>query len=216
MLSPLAPSKRYTRKILQPKRKVPDINLSERLIWVRYEDHWWPALLYNSYEELEHHIYDELDTIQKAQLTMAVMQQIEGKDNKMVARLLGRKRLELVEVDRGSYVEFYWLVSSILPKAAEKSNFGNNMKLYLDFHRALDEVEGIITEASKANFRFLSFAKTWEERALEELSSMDDCLSFLLGEGILDVEATIKKGGAAKEEEWAWQPWPYFLCACVA
>jgi hypothetical protein len=254
----------------QPKKRkaVPEINLSERLVWVRYEGHLWPAILYNSYEELEEHIYDEIDTIQKAQLTMAVMQQLQRKNKTTVARLLGRKRLEVVEVDQGSYIEFYWLVSSVLPKAVLKSSFHDNTELFLDFHRALDEVEGIIKEATKANLPSLADAKTWQERALNSITNNE--LSVLQGEKILEVEPTnkkeqentivpkgeavvevevtikkeqettiVSKGEAievvpkgqavdmvpecmdemvimlAKEEKWALQPWPYFLCTCA-
>jgi hypothetical protein len=107
----------------------------------------------------------------------------------MVARLLGRKHLEVVEVDQGSYIEFYWLVSSVLPKAVLKSSAHTNMELFLHFHRALDEVEGIINETTQADFPCLVIAKTWKERDLDWMTNNE--LSVLLGNKI--VEVTIKK-----------------------
>lgn len=92
-----------------------------------------------------------------------------------VARLLGREVLEVVEVDDNQHAEFYWQLPKVLPMACKKSRYGNDTKLYIDFHRALDEVEEIIRDISKNSFNLIpnEEKKTWVERAEEALQSSD-------------------------------------------
>src|SRR5688500_10039836 len=102
--------------IPNPKELSPETTLLERLVWVRYQSHWWPALLYHSYTELQQHLYDQLDTVLKAQFAMAIMRNMQDKRKIKVARLLGRSILEVIEVEDDCYCEFYWQLPNVLPK----------------------------------------------------------------------------------------------------
>ncbi|MGK3736982.1 MAG: hypothetical protein ACI8RD_006910 [Bacillariaceae sp.] len=150
-----------------------EITLLERLVWVPYKDHWWPALLYENYTELQAHLYEELDMVLKAQFAVAIMREMNDSKQIKVARLLGREVLEVVEVDDNQHAEFYWQLPKVLPMACKKSRYGNDTKLYIDFHRALDEVEEIIRDISKNSFNLIpnEEKKTWVERAEEALQS---------------------------------------------
>jgi hypothetical protein len=156
-----------------PHQKAPEITLLERLVWVRYKTHWWPALLYHSYSELQQHLYDQLDMVLKAQFAMAIMRQMQEKRNVKVARLLGRSILEVIEVEEDCYCEFYWHLPNVLPKAGERERYGDNTELYIDFHRALDQVEDIIRDVSEENFALMpnSEQSTWLERAHASLGA---------------------------------------------
>ena len=147
--------------------KAPEIALLERLVWVRYQFHWWPALIYHSYAELQNHLYDQLDIALKAQFSIAIMRQIQENRPIKVARLLGRDVLEVVEVEQDSYCEFYWQLPHVLPKACKRSRYGENLQLYYDFHRALDQVEEIIQEVSQEKFALMPDGEhmSWLERA---------------------------------------------------
>jgi hypothetical protein len=149
----------------------PEVTLLERLVWVPYEGHWWPALLYKDYTELQDHLYNELDVISKAQFATAIMRQLNNPRQIKIARLLGRQVLEVVEVGEKEFAEFYWQLPKVLPMACLKSNYGNDTNLYLDFHRALDQVEEIIRDISKNSFNLFSSGdkKTWVQRAEEAL-----------------------------------------------
>jgi hypothetical protein len=165
-----------------PHEESPEVSLLERLVWVRYKSHWWPALLYHSYSELQQYLYDQLDMVLKAQFAMAIMKQIQEKRQVKVARLLGRTILEVVEVAEDCFYEFYWQLPNVLPKACKKSHYGNNAELYFDFHRALDQVETIIREVSLENFALIpeSENQTWLERAHAAIDG-DDKASTLSG-----------------------------------
>jgi hypothetical protein len=156
-----------------PHQKAPEITLLERLVWVRYKTHWWPALLYHSYSELQQHLYDQLDMVLKAQFAMAIMRQMQERRKVKVARLLGRSILEVIEVEEDCYCEFYWHLPNVLPKASERERYGDNTELYIDFHRALDQVEDIIRDVSEENFALMpnSEQSTWLERAHASLES---------------------------------------------
>lgn len=156
-----------------------EITLLERLVWVPYKDHWWPALLYNNYTELQAHLYEELDMVLKAQFAVAIMRQMNETKNIKVARLLGREILEVVEVDDNQYAEFYWQLPRVLPMACKKSRYGNDTKLYLDFHRALDQVEEIIRDISENSFNLMATAekKTWLQRAEDVLKNGEPTVS---------------------------------------
>jgi hypothetical protein len=158
------------------QKKSPETTLLERLVWVRYQSHWWPALLYHSYTELQQHLYDQLDMLLKAQFAMAIMHQMQDKRKVKVARLLGRSILEVIEVEDDCFCEFYWQLPNVLPKACKKSRYGDNIELYFDFHRALDQVEDIIREVSQENFALLPDGEqgSWLERAHQALDSNNE------------------------------------------
>jgi hypothetical protein len=151
----------------------PEVTILERLVWVPYKEHWWPALLYKDYTELQDHMYGHLDVVAKAQFASAIMRQLNDRKNCKIARLLGRKVVEVVEVDEKEYAEFYWQLPKVLPMACRKSKYGSDTQLYLDFHRALDEVEEIIRDISENSFNLIpaSGKKTWLERAEEALEA---------------------------------------------
>lgn len=156
--------------------------LLERLVWVPYKGHhWWPALLYENYTELQAHMYEELDMVLKAQFAVAIMRQMNESKQVKIARLLGREVLEVVEVDDNQHAEFYWQLPRVLPMACKKSRYGDDIILYLDFHRALDQVEEIIRDISKDSFNLTpnDEKKTWIERAEEVIQSSDKSTSVL-------------------------------------
>lgn len=122
----------------------PESSVLERLVWVRYANLWWPAILYQSYMELQEQMYPQFSSyVVKAQFALAIMRQMQEKRNVQVARLLGRKALEIVEVDDGDYFDFYWNVADLLPEACDKANYAGRTDLFLDVHKALDEVRPI-------------------------------------------------------------------------
>eukprot|EP00535_Pseudo-nitzschia_heimii_P008768 CAMPEP_0197182934 /NCGR_PEP_ID=MMETSP1423-20130617/7065_1 /TAXON_ID=476441 /ORGANISM="Pseudo-nitzschia heimii, Strain UNC1101" /LENGTH=440 /DNA_ID=CAMNT_0042633439 /DNA_START=47 /DNA_END=1369 /DNA_ORIENTATION=+ len=150
-----------------------EVTLLERLVWVPYKEHWWPALLYSNYTELQDYLYDKLDVLLKAQFASAIMRQLNDPKPIKIARLLGRQMLEVVEVAEGQYAEFYWQLPKVLPMACRKSKYGNDTELYLDFHRALDQVEEIIRDVSGKGFiqGATGQKKTWIQRAEEALTA---------------------------------------------
>lgn len=186
-----------------------ELKLLERLVWVPYKDHWWPALLYADYSELQSHLYDELDTVLKAQFAVAIMRHMNESKKIKVARLLGREILEVVEVDDKQYAEFYWQLPKVLPMACRKSRYGDDTQLYLDFHRALDQVEEIIREISENSFSLMiskngEEKKTWLQRAKETLNK-DDCGLLYLGKSkyheMLSREDMVLAKAAVDQEE---------------
>jgi len=178
--------------------------LLERLVWVPYKGHhWWPALLYENYTELQAHLYEELDTVLKAQFAVAIMRQMNEIKQVKVARLLGREVLEVVEVDDNQHAEFYWQLPRVLPMACKKSRYGDDIKLYLDFHRALDQVEEIIRDISKNSFNLTSNdeKKTWVERAEEVLQSSERSTSVLPTSNNALLPRKVKNKAATDKEE---------------
>jgi len=119
-----------------------DDSILERLVWVQYEDLWWPAILYHSYLELQHDVYSQLKSyVIKAQFALSIMRQLQEKRTVQVARLLGRPTLEIVEVlGPEDYREFYFHVADMLPEACNMGNYRGRLDLFVDIHRALDEV----------------------------------------------------------------------------
>ncbi len=174
-----------------------EVTLLERLVWVPYNDHWWPALLYDNYTELQDQLYKELDVVSKAQFATAIMRQLNNPKPIKIARLLGREVLEVVEVMDTEYAEFYWQLPKVLPMACRKSNYGNDTKRYLDFHRALDQVEEIIRDISENSFNLVPNAekKTWFQRA-EEALAYPDINSSIEG------NPNLKRKEAADEEDY--------------
>ena len=175
----------HSRSTRTPKQrhhhKAPEIVLLERLVWVKYMGQWWPALLYHSYTELQQHLYNELDTVLKAQFAMAIMRQLQEKRQIEVARLLGREILEVIEVEEDCYCEFYWQLPNVLPKATRLSRYRGDTQLFLDFHKALDQVEDIIRGMSQEHFALVPTAdqSTWYDRAQHVLESGSDDMSTI-------------------------------------
>lgn len=184
-----------------------EVTLLERLVWVPYREHWWPALLYSTYAELQDHVYDKLDLLLKAQFASAIMRQLNDPRPIKIARLLGREVLEVVEVEENQYAEFYWQLPKVLPMACRKSKYGNDTELYLDFHRALDQVEEIIRDISGKSFipDGNGEKKTWVQRAEEALAAPRTFTS-VIADFASDSSAnlnSIKAGnhGLSREEE---------------
>jgi hypothetical protein len=158
------------------------INILDRLVWIRYESHWWPAILYESYAEVQHHLYRFLDTTLKAQFAMAIMLEMNSNKQTAIARVLGRSTVELVEIDEDGHREFYWKLNKRIERGCDLSRYGGNMDLYIDFHNALDEIVQIFQIYSvKQKFDLLppdSSYQTWHEAAwarVEELGlSLDN------------------------------------------
>lgn len=127
--------------------------------------------MYKTYTELQDHMSKELDVVTKAQFAKAMMRQLNNPKPIKIARLLGRDVLEVIEVTDTEYAEFYWHLPKVLPMACRKVNYGNDTKRYLDFHRALDQVEEIIRDVSRDSYNILpnSTKKTWLQRAQEAL-----------------------------------------------
>jgi hypothetical protein len=119
-------------------------SILERLVWVQYEDLWWPAILYHSYLELQQDVYSQLNSyVIKAQFALSIMRQLQEKRQVRVARLLGRPTLEIVEVlSPADYKEFYFHVADLLPQVCDMGNYRSRLDLFVDVHRALDEVCG--------------------------------------------------------------------------
>jgi len=92
-----------------------------------------------------------------------------------VARLLGKSVLEVVELGEDSYCEFYWQLPNILPKACKRNHYGEDVEMYFDFHRALDQVEDIIREVSQESFALVpdSDSTTWLERAQKTVNGKE-------------------------------------------
>ena len=155
------------------------MSLLERLVWVKYQEVWWPALLYHSYSELQDELYKNMDMILKAQFAMAILNNNKERRKVKIARLLGRPDLEVVEVSAGGYSDFYWKLPDVLSDACKVSNYRHNIELYFDFHRALDQVEELIEEVSQENFALLpgSNSYTWLQRANIALSGNGDSSS---------------------------------------
>jgi hypothetical protein len=160
-------SRRKSNSLRDGTLPSPQMALLERLVWVKYQRLWWPALLYQSYSELQEQVYKEMDMVLKAQFAMAILTNNKERRNIKIAKLLGRPGLEVVEVDAEGYCEFYWQLPNVLSEACKIGNYGNNLELYFDFHRALDQVEELIEEVSQENFALLpgSGSYTWLERA---------------------------------------------------
>lgn len=185
-----------------------EFTLLERLVWVPYKDHWWPALLYTSYSELQAHLYDELDMALKAQFAVAIMRQINDPNPIKVARLLGREILEVVEVDDRQYAEFYWQLPKVLPMACKKSRYGGDTQLYIDFHRALDQVEEIIRDLSQNSFNLVPIEekKTWVQRAEDAMNVPETSSSTFFkqrqkNESIQESDNTMQRRKEADDEE---------------
>ncbi|KAL3937218.1 MAG: hypothetical protein SGBAC_007626 [Bacillariaceae sp.] len=158
------------------QEECPEVVLLQRLVWVQYQSHWWPALLFQDYFELQDFMEDEMDTVMKAHIAVAIMRQVEQRRNTTkVARLLGKPTIEVVEIAT-KYHEFYNKLPQFLPKAISKSRFGGETDLFLHMHRALDQVEVIISEICQQPFSLLPGmgSTTWLQKALAQVDKSDD------------------------------------------
>jgi hypothetical protein len=132
-------------------------SILERLVWVQYEDLWWPAILYHSYLELQQDVYAQLNSyVIKAQFALSIMRQLQEKRKVQVARLLGRPTLEIVEVlGPEDYREFYFHVADLLPQVCNMRHhdYRGRLDLFVDIHRALDQVRtqvGLVVDGAMA------------------------------------------------------------------
>jgi hypothetical protein len=150
-----------------------DINILDRLVWIQHDSHWWPAIIYKSYSEVQQHLYRYLDTILKTQFAMAIMLEMHSTKPSKVARILGKSSVELVGVDADSYHEFYWNLAAMIRQGCDLKRFVDDVDRYLDFHQALDEIVEIFTIYSrKKEFKLVfpdSGYRTWYESAVARL-----------------------------------------------
>ncbi|KAL3925267.1 MAG: hypothetical protein SGILL_000525 [Bacillariaceae sp.] len=117
-----------------------DINILDRLVWVRNDGVWFPAIIYKSYSEVQEHLYKYLDTRTKVQFAMAIMLEMNSNRRTKVARLLGKSSVELISLEEDEYHEFYWNLAKMIRKGSDLSRYQEDVDLYLEFHQALDEV----------------------------------------------------------------------------
>jgi hypothetical protein len=155
-----------------------DINILDRLVWIKYESHWWPAIIYKSYSEVQQHLYRYLDTILKTQFAMAIMIEMSSNKPRKVARILGKPSVELVAVEEDGYQEFYWNLAKMIRDGCDLSRFVDNVDRYLEFHQAMDEIVEIFTIYSrKQDFPLLlpdSGNRTWYEIAVATVDEWTD------------------------------------------
>jgi hypothetical protein len=155
-----------------------DINILDRLVWIEHDSHWWPAIIYKSYSEVQQHLYRYLDTILKAQFAMAIMLEMNSSKPSKVARILGKSSVELVGVDAASYHELYWNLAAMIRQGCDLSRYVDNFDRYLEFHQALDEIVEIFTIYSqKKDFILVlpdSGYRTWYESAVARLEEWTD------------------------------------------
>ncbi|KAL3908604.1 MAG: hypothetical protein SGARI_002984, partial [Bacillariaceae sp.] len=154
-----------------------DINILDRLVWVRNDDVWFPAIIYKSYSEVQQHLYKYLDTTTKCQFAMAIMLEMNSKHPSKVARLLGKPSVELVSVEEDEYHEFYWNLAKMIRRGGDFSRYGADVDLYLEFHQALDEVVEIFSIYSRKGEGFDlivpdSAYRSWYEAARARLDDL--------------------------------------------
>jgi hypothetical protein len=155
-----------------------DINILDRLVWVRSDDDWFPAIIYKSYSEVQQHLYKYLDTTTKCQFAMAIMLEMNSAHPTKVARLLGKPSVELVSVEEDEYHEFYWNLAKMIRRGSDLSRFGDDV-LYLEFHQALDEVVEIFSIYSRKGEGFElivpdSGYRSWYEAARARLDEVTE------------------------------------------
>ncbi|KAG7353003.1 hypothetical protein IV203_009051 [Nitzschia inconspicua] len=150
-----------------------DINILDRLVWIKYDSNWWPAIIYKSYSEVQQHLYRYLDTILKTQFAMAIMLEMNSSKPSKVARILGKSSVELVAVDPESYHEFYWNLAAMIRQGCDLTRFLDNVDQFLEFHQALDEIVEIFTIYSRKQAFDLvlpdSGYRTWYDSAVAQL-----------------------------------------------
>ncbi|CAJ1968413.1 unnamed protein product [Cylindrotheca closterium] len=156
------------------QEQCPEVQLLQRLVWVQYQSYWWPALLFQDYSELQDFVADEMDPIMKAQMAVAIMRQLKQRMNTKVARLLGKSTIEVVEITT-KYHEFYIKLPEFLPKAIDRPRYGRETQLFLDMHRALDQVEVIISEITEKPFSLLPGmgSITWLQKAQAQVAKRE-------------------------------------------
>lgn len=169
-----------------------DINILDRLVWIRYESHWWPAIIYKSYSEVQQHLYRYLDTILKTQFAMAIMLEMNSSKPTKVARILGKSSVELVAVDPDAYHEFYWNLAEMIRQGCDLSQFVDNVDHFLAFHQALDEIVEIFTIYSrKQEFDLVlpdSGYRTWYDSAVARLEEWTEEVDSETREASLEYE----------------------------
>ena len=163
-----------------PRKYEPvELTLLNRLVWVKYRNntYWWPAILYNNYSEVvqQSKIWDQLDTVTRIRLNFLTMIFPNHPQNRIrIARLLGRPKLELIEVKKSDdRCEFYWQLPHLLPHAFDSEYFRHDPDLYYDWHRAFDQVEELLRDCLGKRFALnptasnSSSSKSWLQRARE-------------------------------------------------
>jgi hypothetical protein len=124
---------------------------------------------------------------------MAIMLEMNSRKKHKVARVLGKKSVELVAVEQDSYSEFYWNISKMIRDGSDFNNYDHNVELYLEYHLALDEVVEIFTIYSKKqNFQLVlpdSGYRTWYDAAIANLEDYaEDANGSTRGRGQVSLE----------------------------
>ena len=150
---------------LEAEKQLLEATLTERLVWVKYQNqYWWPAILYDSYrqliqdESLTRHVWYRLPLFwQRIQLaSLLVFHKKDPRNHCPVARLLGRGNtldngtggiIELVEVEDSWPFKDEPRIAKIIDEMAFNGDyFRDHPTLYLDWHRAMDQVELLLCE----------------------------------------------------------------------
>lgn len=156
-----------------------ELTLMDRLVFVRYrEKYWWPAILYKSNQEMMEQqsillqVSDELPGCKLMGSCSASPLQMRRKDDRyQVARLLGRPSLDIVQIKHPGreLTEFYWQLSQLIPKTLDSMYFRDDLDLYYDWHRSLDQVEQLLRDCFGRKFEATlsqgSSKRTWLQRA---------------------------------------------------
>jgi hypothetical protein len=158
-----------------PKYEPAELTLLSRLVWVRYRQlYWWPAILYQNYKEVSQTqgLWDQLDVWRQMKIgTSTVLFPSHPRNCMRIGRLLGRPTLELLELKKDvDHCEFYWQLPNILPHTCNSEFFTKDPDLYYDWHRALDQVEGILRDFLGKRFALTAAtddSKTWLKKAKE-------------------------------------------------
>ena len=158
------------------------MDMVRRLLWVTLTlpvgsdsptSYKWPALLYKNYSELIMHLRKEIPEPKLVEL--ALRQCYNPKVMTVpVARVLGRSSIDVREMDEQCKPDFSvfsaQLKCAVDPKVEELRL--KDEALYLDFHRAIDDVVEILSRAGLSGERKPS--AFWTERAQSSLHAMKD------------------------------------------
>ncbi len=164
--------KKTTLRRLQTRRNVREHEkilieetLQERLVWIKYQNkYWWPAIRYDNYrqllqdESLSEHVWYRLPLFWKRfDLAIAlVFHKNDPRNHMQVARVLGRGNtnesgtqgtIEIVEVEETWPFNDETKVADVFSKMALNGDFfRDHPTLYLDWHRAMDQMELLLRE----------------------------------------------------------------------
>jgi hypothetical protein len=147
---------------LQLEKAALETALQERLVWIRYQDkYWWPAIVYDNYRQLIHdetlskNVWYRMPFWKRFQLaSLLVFRADDQRNHTQVARLLGRGTtndngtggsLEIIEVeDTWPFKDESKVTQVIGEMALNGDYFRSHPSLYLEWHRAMDQMEQLL------------------------------------------------------------------------